>query len=236
MNRKTRNLSLLLAAVLTWPVPFAVSAPSAPTPVPLKPKTVSAAKGPFRLVFEVARTRVRDNDPLWIRVALTNIGKVPREVEAAPFADALFLTEPGVVRIEVRETKTKDPLRREKREDFLLTAAVEKCLSAETKARPAPKRVRVITLAPGASVATDARPPARDFALRRCMGDPPPVLMPPYSELPGYDWSEPAYEVRAVYDDALPPDMEAHLTEKGRKGRDGMVRFETAWVPLTRLP
>ena len=237
MDRKARNLIPILVAVLALQgLPARATASAAPTPVPLKPKTVTASKGPFLLTFEVARTRVREEDPLWVRVTLANTGKVPRQVDAAPFQDALLLTEPGVIRVEVREAKSKDPLRREKRQDLILTAAVKDCLAAESKGQSPPPYARFVTLAPGAAVSTSSKPPARDFALRRCLGDPAPVLMAPYSELPGFDWTEKIYEARAVYDDALPPGMEAHLTEKGRKNRDAMVRFETPWVSITRIP
>ena len=205
------------------------------TPVPLKPKTVTASKGPFKLTFEVANTEVREYDGLWVRLTMTNVGKKSLKVSNGPFFDILQLSAAGTLFIEVRDAKTKQAQTRRLREDILWTEKLDECLARYEKDHPEPEEVKVRVLKPGVSVSTPAKPPVHDFALRHCEKDAPPLSMPPYGEIPDWEWEAPAYEVRAVYDNTLRPGWEKHLTPEGKSRMDEFIRFETPWVGLRRV-
>lgn len=211
----------------------ASAAPS--TPVPLKPKTVVAAKGPFKLTFEVANTEVREGDSLWVRLTLTNTSNRPRKVSYGWIRDVLFLVGGPGVFIEVREMKSKALQSRDVREDIVFTEAIEACLDRYEKEHPEPPLPKSLTLGPGESVSTPSKPPVGAYALRHCERDPAPVLMHPYGEIPDWEWTANEYEVRAVYDRRLSPDLKKHLTEEGRQNRDALIRFQTPWVTLRRV-
>lgn len=205
-------------------------------PVPLNPKTVTAAKGPVKLVFEVANTKVREDDSLWVRLTLTNTGSRPMKVTNEAFRNVMNLAGSEPLRIEVREAKSHRAVSRFTRMTILWTKELERCLDRYEEEHPSPEKAKVWILKPGDSVSTPARPPMSDFALRHCENDPDPKLFPPYGEIPGWIWREPSYEVRAVYDRRLSPELEKYLTEEGRRNRDSMIFLATDWVPLTRVP
>lgn len=206
------------------------------TPVPLNPKTVSASSGPIKLVLEVANTKVREDDGLWVRLTLRNTGPRPMKVANEAFWNVLNLAENESLRIEVRRMKSRRMVSRFKRMDIFWTDELEGCIDRYESEHPSPEQPKVWTLKPGDEISTPARPPVSAYALRHCEKDPEPKLFPPYGEIPGWNWTEPAYEVRAVYDDRLNPKFEKHLTAEGRRNRDYMVRVETSWIPLVRLP
>lgn len=236
MHRKSGSRTLS-AAILTLQVLSAWAAASPPpTPVPLKPKSVSATKGPFKMTLEVANTHVRDGDGLWLRLTLTNVGNRARKIWGEGFVDIQAIAGQGQIFVEVRDAKTKERVVRRLREDILLTEKLDACLAAYEKEHPEPKRDPILMLAPGKSIATAARPPVYYFAMNACEGAPPPALMPPYGEIPDWEWEEPKYEVRAVYDAVIPPNRQKNLTPEGRRNRDAMIRFETPWIELKRVP
>lgn len=236
MKTNRRWVGLLLAALSAqvWAAGEAGLKPAAP--VPLNPKIVTATKGPVKLVFEVANTKVRENDSLWVRLTLTNVGPRPMKLANDAFWNVLNLAGNEPLRIEVRETKSRREISRFTRMTILWTKELEKCLDRYETEHPSPEKQKVWTLKPGDSVSTPARPPMSDFALRHCENDPDPKLFPPYGEIPGWIWRKPSYEVRAVYDRRLSPELEKYLTEEGRRNRDSMILLATDWVPLTRVP
>ena len=205
-------------------------------PVPLNPKTVTAAKGPVKIIFEVANARVREDDSLWVRLTLVNTGTRPMKESSEAFWEVVDLAEGGALRIEVRETKSKKSVSRQKRMDIQWSDELNNCLETYEKDHPESEQPRLWVLKPGAGISTPARPPRANFALRSCEGDPEPKLFPPYGEIPGWDWSEPSYQVRAVYDRRLNPIFDKRLTEEGRKSRPYMILLATEWVTLTKVP
>lgn len=205
-------------------------------PVLLNPKTVTASSGPIKLVLQVANTKVREDDSLWVRLTLMNVGPRPMKVPNEAFWDVLDLAENGPLRIEVRNKRSGKSVVRLKREDILWTDELDRCLGRYEEEHPCPERPRVWVVKPGEGISTPAKPPSSVYALRSCEKDPEPRQFPPYGEIPGWDWSEPSYEVRAVYDDRPSPKFEKHLTAEGRRNRDYMILVETSWIPLVRLP
>ena len=221
------SLLLCLSAVLL----IGAAAPAGSPPIILSPKRVVAEKGPIRLTFEVANTKVGKRDSLWVRLTLTNIGRTPLEVNDEVFEDIRAAAD-GVntIRIEVVDSRGKELLR-DKPDDVIWDEELAECLNREfPKGKSAPPIPR--TLAPGESISTRPEPSPSAQAYSLCLHDPALRSFPPYGEINGWRWTARRYRVRAVYRHEVPAKLLKHLTDKGRLDLPACVNFHTGWIPI----